>query len=96
LQIDGAQVVRGNRRRRRLRQEHGCYEAIRALEDAGLLTWVNRLVRVREACADLFGKTTGSRWRVVRTCNAYVLRDPLFRHRLPARLAVVPFGTAMA
>ncbi len=53
------------------------YEAIRALERVGVLTWVNRLNRVREACADLFGKMTGSRWRVVRTSNAYVLHDPL-------------------
>ena len=30
-------------------------EAIKALEDAGLLTWVNRLERVRERCDDLFG-----------------------------------------
>jgi hypothetical protein len=30
---------------------------------------VNRLVRVREPCANLFGKTTGTRWRVIRTSN---------------------------
>ena len=51
------------------------YEAIRALERAGLLTWANRLIRVREACTDLFGKGA-TRWRVLRTSNAYVLIDP--------------------
>ncbi len=30
-------------------------EALKALEAAGVLTWVNRLVRVRERCRDLFG-----------------------------------------
>ena len=30
-------------------------EAIKALEEAGLLTWVNRIKRVRERCQDLFG-----------------------------------------
>ena len=51
-------------------------EAIKALEDAGLLTWVNRIVRVRERCEDLFGHM-GSRWRIIRTSNAYEFRDPL-------------------
>jgi AraC-like DNA-binding protein len=51
------------------------YEAIRALERVGLLRWVNRLLRVRERCEDLFGKD-GWRWRVVRTSNQYELVDP--------------------
>lgn len=56
------------------------YEAISALERAGLLTWVNRVVRVRvrEVGADrldLFGRAV-HRWRVIRTSNAYVLIDP--------------------
>ena len=51
------------------------YEAIRALEDAGLLTWVNRIKRVRERCVDLLGDR-GWRWRVLRTSNAYTFRDP--------------------
>jgi DNA-binding transcriptional ArsR family regulator len=51
-------------------------EHIKALEDAGLLTWVNRLVRVRERCEDLFGHM-GSRVRVIRTSNGYQFRDPL-------------------
>jgi hypothetical protein len=49
--------------------------ALRALEFAGVLTWVNRIVRVRELVTDLFGKPAWI-WRVVRTSNAYVLRDP--------------------
>jgi hypothetical protein len=51
-------------------------EAIKALEDAGLLTWVNRIVRVRERCEDLFGHM-GLRWRILRTSNGYQFRDPL-------------------
>jgi Helix-turn-helix domain len=50
-------------------------EAIKALEDAGVLTWVQRVRRVREPCADLFGRG-GWRWRVVRTSNAYSFVDP--------------------
>ena len=52
------------------------YEAIRALERAGILTWVNRIVREQVRELDLFGKWA-SRWRIVRTSNAYVFRDPL-------------------
>jgi len=37
------------------------YEAIHALERAGILTWVNRLVRIREVGADLFGRAA-NRW----------------------------------
>jgi len=40
-------------------------EAIKALEDAGLLTWVNRIVRIKERCEDLFGHF-GVRSRVCR------------------------------
>jgi hypothetical protein len=50
-------------------------EAIKALEWAGVLTWQNRITRVRERCRDLFGRD-GWRWRVIRTSNAYVFRDP--------------------
>ena len=50
-------------------------EAIKALEDCGLLSWVNRIVRVRERCADLFGHM-GSRVRVIRTSNGYQFHDP--------------------
>ena len=50
-------------------------EAIKALEDAGVLTWVQRVKRVRERCADLLGDN-GWRWRVLRTSNAYAFTDP--------------------
>jgi hypothetical protein len=50
-------------------------EAIRALEDAGVLTWVQRVKRVRETCTDLLGDG-GWRWRVLRTSNAYSFHDP--------------------
>jgi AraC-like DNA-binding protein len=50
-------------------------EAIRALEDAGVLSWVQRIKRVRERCADLLGDN-GWRWRVLRTSNSYAFNDP--------------------
>jgi hypothetical protein len=53
------------------------YEAIRALEQVGVLSWVNRIKRVREYVPGLFGKASAWRWRVVRTSNSYVLTDPL-------------------
>ena len=51
-------------------------EAIKALEWAGVLTWQNRIARIRERCTDLFGRD-GWRWRVIRTSNAYTFIDPL-------------------
>lgn len=50
-------------------------EAIKVLEEAGLLSWVNRITRVRERCEDLFGRF-GTRWRVIRTSNGYRFNDP--------------------
>ncbi len=50
-------------------------EALKALEDAGILSWVQRIKRVRERCPDLLGDN-GWRWRVLRTSNAYNFRDP--------------------
>ncbi len=50
-------------------------EAIKALEDAGLLTWVNRIFRKTERCLDLFGHQ-GTRTRVLRTSNGYRFNDP--------------------
>jgi hypothetical protein len=50
-------------------------EAIKALEDAGVLSWVQRIKRVREVAPDLFDGH-GWRWRVIRTSNAYNFRDP--------------------
>jgi len=65
------------------------YEAIKALEAAEILTWVNRLLRVQYRERDLCGKMA-PRSRLVRTSNAYVFRDPL-----PCALAGVP-GTRSA
>ena len=64
----------------RIAERAGCArstvaEAIKALEWAGVLTWQNRITRVRERCADLFGRE-GWRWRVIRTSNCYQFRDP--------------------
>ena len=50
-------------------------EALKAIEDAGILSWVNRIKRVRERCPDLLGDN-GWRWRVLRTSNSYNFRDP--------------------
>jgi hypothetical protein len=47
------------------------YEAIKALEAADVLSWVNRIVREQVRECDLFGKW-GTFWRIVRTSNAYV------------------------
>jgi len=49
--------------------------AIKALEDAGILSWVNRLRRVAEAGRDLFGHHI-RKTRVLRTSNGYVFIDP--------------------
>jgi Helix-turn-helix domain len=52
------------------------YSAIRTLEQLGILTWINRIKRVREWMPGLFGKASAWRWRVVRTSNAYAFTDP--------------------
>jgi hypothetical protein len=52
------------------------YEAIKVLEDANVLTWVNRIWREQVRVRDLFGKWVTS-WRIIRTSNAYMFRDPL-------------------
>jgi hypothetical protein len=49
--------------------------AIKALELAGVLSWVNRIVRERDHELDLFGHWV-TRWRIIRTSNAYLFRDP--------------------
>ena len=51
------------------------YAAIRALEAAGVLTWVNRLTKIRVPERDLFGRSA-TRWQVIRTSNAYLFQDP--------------------
>jgi hypothetical protein len=58
------------------------YHAIKALEAAGILTWVNRIVRGQFKEKDLFGKVV-SRIRLIRTSNAYVFNDPLARASHP-------------
>jgi hypothetical protein len=58
--------------------------AIKALEDAGLLTWVNRITRIRRRERDLFGQMA-TVWQVIRTSNAYRFIDPLDRE--PGRKA---------
>jgi|GEM_PF-3479801 len=50
-------------------------EAIKALEEAGILSWVNRIARIRDRAPDLFGKWA-FRDRIIRTSNAYQFRDP--------------------
>jgi Helix-turn-helix domain len=55
------------------------YEAIKALEFANVLSWVNRIVRIRTRERDLFGQWA-YRWRIIRTSNAYAFRDPLPCH----------------
>jgi hypothetical protein len=50
------------------------YEALKVLEWAGVLSW-QHLARIGERCRDLWGRE-GWRWRVIRTSNAYVFRDP--------------------
>jgi hypothetical protein len=55
------------------------YEAIKALEAADVLTWVNRITRIQTRERDLFGQMA-TRWRTIRTSNAYLFRDPLPCH----------------
>jgi hypothetical protein len=52
--------------------------AIRELEDAGILSWVNRIARIRRQERDLFGRLV-SVLQVVRTSNGYTFTDPLER-----------------
>ena len=52
------------------------YEAIKALEFANVLTWVNRITKALIKERDLFGQMVG-RWQIMRTSNAYLFRDPL-------------------
>ena len=50
-------------------------EALKVLEVAGVLSWQHRIARIRVRERDLFGQWA-SRWRVIRTSNAYVFSDP--------------------
>ena len=70
------------------------YEAIHALERAGILKWVNRLVRIREWGRDLFGRAQ-NRWRILRTSNAYAFNDPKAAAKPPnSSKSDFPTGTA--
>jgi Helix-turn-helix domain len=51
------------------------YEAILALENTGVFSWVNRIDRVAERAKDLFGQWMTS-YRIVRRSNVYEFRDP--------------------
>jgi hypothetical protein len=53
-------------------------EAIKALEVAGILTWVHRIAKIRRRERDLLGHW-GSVWQVIRTSNGYRFFDPLSR-----------------
>jgi hypothetical protein len=68
------------------------YEAIKALEREGLLTWQNRLVYAMEWTTDLFGRGV-RRWRAVRTSNAYQILDPMHATPAVASKSEFPPGT---
>lgn len=55
--------------------------ALRALEKAGLLTWANRLKRVRVFCKDLFGNSKAE-IKVIRTSNGYRFNAPRPQEKL--------------
>ena len=68
-------------------------EALKALEWAGVLTWQNRITRIHVRERDLFGHWA-SRWRVIRTSNAYVFCDPQQRPEVvPASKSENQIGT---
>ena len=69
--------------------------AIKALEGEGLLTWVNRIKRVREPCPDLLG-ADGWRWRVLRTSNGYSFNDPLHTTRAAGYEGACPENTSIS
>ena len=48
-------------------------EALKALEEAGILSWVNRITRIRERAEDLFGRW-GTRSRIIRISNGSVAK----------------------
>ena len=69
------------------------YEALKVLEAAGVLTWQNRITRILVRERDLFGQWA-SRWRVIRTSNAYVFSDPKPQLiGVPASESENPLGT---
>ena len=54
--------------------------ALRELEDAGLLSWIHRIARIRRQERDLFDQLV-TVWQVVRISNGYRFLDPLDRMR---------------
>jgi len=52
------------------------YEAIKALEAADILTWVNRFDKIPIECRGAFGRVF-TFWKYVTLSNAYCFRDPL-------------------
>jgi hypothetical protein len=68
-------------------------EALKVLELARVLSWQHRIARIRVRERDLFGQWA-NRWRVIRTSNAYVFRDPLERPAgVPASKSENQLGT---
>ncbi|MBF0562024.1 MAG: helix-turn-helix domain-containing protein [Alphaproteobacteria bacterium] len=68
----------------RIAETAGCcrdtvYEAIKMLEAIGILTWDHRIARIRssEPLRCRFGGEHRLGWRIIRTSNSYVFRDPL-------------------
>jgi hypothetical protein len=60
------------------------YEAIKALEAAGILTWANRLVRVKYREHDLFGQMV-TLTKIVRTSNSYYFNDLFDKDQVGAK-----------
>lgn len=67
-------------------------EAIKSLEEAGLLSWVHRLVRIKDRGPDLFG-VWANRWRVIRTSNGYQFIDPSPGTQRNSSKSEIPSGT---
>jgi hypothetical protein len=61
----------------RIAEAAGCARSTvaEALKGAGVLSWVQRIERIREACPDLLGDE-GWRWQALRTSNSYAFTDP--------------------
>lgn len=68
------------------------YQAIFALERAGILSWCHRLARIKEWGVDLFGRAQ-NRARVIRTSNQYCFVDPQPLSPEPSKFK---FGTGTA
>ena len=67
-------------------------QAIKALETAGILTWVNRLARIEVWEPDLFGNIARRR-RAIRTSNAYLFATLWPGTEASRQLARQPRGT---